>query len=52
MKAPAKSRERAAKKQRVLRDGPDLTGPELEDRLEATWARPKGLVGWLGTRRP
>jgi cytochrome c oxidase subunit 1 len=37
------------KKERVLRDGPDLTGAELEARLHATWARPKGLIGWLGS---
>ena len=36
-------------KERVLRDGPDLTGAELEARLHATWARPKGLIGWLGS---
>jgi cytochrome c oxidase subunit 1 len=39
----------ASKKQRVTRDGPDLTGAELEERLAATWARPRGLIGWLGT---
>jgi cytochrome c oxidase subunit 1 len=33
----------------VPRDGPDLTGPELHDRLEATWERPRGIVGWLST---
>jgi len=37
------------KKERVLRDGPDLTGAELEARLHATWARPNGLIGWLGS---
>jgi len=31
----------------VPRDGPDLTGPELEARLHRTWARPRGLIGWL-----
>lgn len=33
----------------VARDGPDLTGPALEERLAATWHRPKGLVGWLSS---
>jgi len=49
VKAPNKARGRAAGKERVLRDGPGLTGPELADRLEATWSRPKDLFGWLGT---
>jgi cytochrome c oxidase subunit I len=47
MSPPAKHQSR--KKERVLRDGPDLTGAELEARLHATWARPKGLIGWLGS---
>jgi cytochrome c oxidase subunit 1 len=33
----------------VPRDGPDLTGPELEARLHRTWSRPRGLIGWLST---
>ncbi len=41
--------KRPRKNQRVLRDGPDLTGAELARRLEATWARPDGLIGWLAT---
>ncbi|MFL6847538.1 MAG: cytochrome c oxidase subunit I, partial [Sphingomicrobium sp.] len=44
MKPPRKQAE-----QRSPRDGPNLTGPELADRLEATWSRPPGLIGWLGT---
>ena len=39
----------AAEKPQIVRDGPDLTGPELADRLDATWARPRGLIGWLAT---
>jgi cytochrome c oxidase subunit 1 len=34
---------------KVPRDGPDLTGPELETRLERTWSRPRGLIGWLSS---
>jgi len=33
----------------VPRDGPDLTGPELEARLHKTWSRPRGLIGWLSS---
>ena len=47
MKTPRKSRSRET--DRALRDGPNLTGRALEARLEATWARPKGLIGWLAT---
>jgi cytochrome c oxidase subunit 1 len=47
MKPPAKRRSQPRKK--ILRDGPNLTGAELEERLEATWGRPKGLIGWLAT---
>lgn len=49
MKAPAKGSPRPRKKRKVLRDGPNLTGPELEARLEATWSRPPGVIGWLAT---
>ena len=31
------------------RDGPGLTGPALRARLEKTWRRPDGLIGWLST---
>jgi cytochrome c oxidase subunit I len=44
-KAPAK---RQAEKQSP-RDGPNLTGAELHERLEKTWSRPNGLIGWLST---
>ena len=33
----------------IARDGPDFTGPELEARLERTWSRPRGLIGWLSS---
>jgi hypothetical protein len=32
-----------------LRDGPELTGAALEARLEQTWRRQPGLIGWLST---
>jgi cytochrome c oxidase subunit 1 len=33
----------------IVRDGPKLTGADLEARLERTWARPRGILGWLAT---
>jgi len=39
------ARERA----KLARDGPKLKGPKLEARLERTWRRPAGIVGWLAT---
>lgn len=33
----------------VLRDGPKLTGAKLEDALDLTWSRPRGLIGWLSS---
>ena len=43
----AAERDRKAKK--MLRDGPDFTGAELERTLEHTWSRQPGLLGWLTT---
>jgi len=34
---------------KVPRDGPKLTGEKLTARLDSTWARPAGFVGWLST---
>ena len=31
------------------RDGPQLTGHELAARLEHTWSRPPGLLGWFSS---
>jgi cytochrome c oxidase subunit I len=46
MKRPKpKGRGRAA--ERSPRDGPDLTGSALHERLERTWSRPAGIVGWF-----
>jgi len=33
----------------IVRDGPDLTGEKLHERLERTWARPAGVLGWLSS---
>jgi len=33
----------------LARDGPALHGPELAARLERTWSRDPGLLGWLAT---
>ncbi|HEX6740311.1 MAG TPA: cbb3-type cytochrome c oxidase subunit I, partial [Sphingomicrobium sp.] len=48
MKPPRKPRT-ARPEKRSRRDGPGLTGAELEARLARTWARPPGLVGWLSS---
>ncbi|MFL6768469.1 MAG: cytochrome c oxidase subunit I [Sphingomicrobium sp.] len=34
---------------KVPRDGPDLTGSELDARLAATWGTPPGFIGWLSS---
>jgi len=39
----------AAERKKIVRDGPKLTGAKLEARLERTWARPPGILGWLAT---
>jgi cytochrome c oxidase subunit 1 len=39
----------AREREKIARDGPELTGEELEKRLERTWARPPGILGWLAT---
>jgi len=45
-----KEDERLARERgKIARDGPDLTGAELEARLTRTWKRPPGIVGWLAT---
>ena len=33
----------------IARDGPNLSGARLAARLERTWSRPPGLIGWLST---
>jgi cytochrome c oxidase subunit 1 len=39
------ARERA----KIVRDGPELKGAKLEARLQRTWRRPPGILGWLAT---
>jgi cytochrome c oxidase subunit 1 len=34
---------------KIVRDGPKLKGARLEARLECTWSRPPGILGWLAT---
>jgi cytochrome c oxidase subunit 1 len=34
---------------KVPRDGPKLTGVKLDAKLEVTWARPPGFIGWLSS---
>ena len=56
---PARERERqrveeenrrlAAERKRIARDGPKLKGEKLAARLDFTWRRPPGIIGWLAT---
>jgi cytochrome c oxidase subunit 1 len=39
----------AAERRKIARDGPRLSGAKLEARLERTWKRPRGILGWLAT---
>jgi cytochrome c oxidase subunit 1 len=39
----------ARERKKLARDGPKLSGPKLEARLERTWSRPPGILGWLAT---
>src|SRR5436305_5968629 len=34
---------------KIVGDGPKLEGARLEARLERTWSRPPGILGWLAT---
>jgi cytochrome c oxidase subunit I len=45
----AENRRLAAERKKIVRDGPKLTGAKLEARLERTWMRPPGIIGWLAT---
>jgi cytochrome c oxidase subunit 1 len=42
-------RRLAAERKKIARDGPKLTGENLEARLTRTWGRPPGILGWLAT---
>jgi cytochrome c oxidase subunit 1 len=39
----------ARERETIARDGPNLTGAQLEGRLERAWRRPPGIIGWLAT---
>jgi cytochrome c oxidase subunit 1 len=43
------NRELEKERAKIVRDGPDLTGERLAARLERTWSRPPGIIGWLST---
>lgn len=53
MNEPARIREQdeqlARERRKVARDGPKLTGAKLATRLDRTWRRPAGILGWLAT---
>jgi cytochrome c oxidase subunit 1 len=42
-------RRLAEERKKIVRDGPELKGARLEARLERTWHRPPGILGWLAT---
>jgi cytochrome c oxidase subunit I len=39
----------AEERKKIARDGPALKGARLAARLERTWRRPRGFIGWLAT---
>src|SRR4051794_10262646 len=39
----------ARERKKIARDGADLKGARLEARLDRTWSRPPGILGWLAT---
>ena len=45
----AEEKRLAAERRNLARDGPKLKGAKLEARLEQTWRRPPGFIGWLAT---
>src|ERR1041385_4180068 len=42
-------RHLAEERKKIVRDGPKLKGAKLVARLERTWHRPPGIIGWLAT---
>src|SRR3954447_2686447 len=42
-------RRLAEERKKLLRDGPELTGAKLAAKLDRTWKRTPGLLGWLAT---
>jgi cytochrome c oxidase subunit I len=53
MNEPARIKEQdeqlARERKKIVRDGPKLNGAKLEARLDRTWRRPPGILGWLAT---
>jgi len=45
----AEDKRLAEERKKLARDGPNLKGAKLEARLERTWRRPPGIIGWLST---
>jgi cytochrome c oxidase subunit 1 len=46
----AEENERLAQERKTIaRDGPKLKGAKLAARLDHTWRRPPGIIGWLAT---
>jgi cytochrome c oxidase subunit I len=45
----AENKRLAAERKKIVRDGADMKGAELERRLERSWRRPPGIIGWLAS---
>jgi cytochrome c oxidase subunit 1 len=45
----AENRRLAEERKKIARDGPKLKGDKLAARLDLTWRRPPGIIGWLAT---
>src|SRR3954452_25065646 len=45
----AENKRLAQERKKLARDGPKLKGAKLAARLDATWRRPPGILGWLAT---
>jgi cytochrome c oxidase subunit 1 len=43
------NRELEKERTKIARDGPKLKGVALATRLDRTWGRPPGIIGWLST---
>jgi cytochrome c oxidase subunit I len=43
------NRELERERKKIARDGPKLKGEALAARLDRTWKRPPGIIGWLST---
>ena len=43
------NRRLEAEREKIVRDGPELKGARLAARLEKSWSRPPGIIGWLAT---